>query len=150
MVDYTIMQGQFGVRPPVTKHSHTFLELVGEENIRQMVSDHYDTLVTTDIKELFPAEGQELADAKKHSADFIMQISGGPAYFTQSRGAPQMVGRHNPFRIDAHARNVWMESYINVLKDLKAKDGQEIPDNIKQEFFNYLNGFSLWMVNTPS
>ena len=150
MVDYTIMQGQLGVRPPVTKHSPAFLELVGEENIREMVSNHYDALIISDAKELFPLVGEDLKAAKQHAADFIIQISGGPAYFNQNRGAPQMVGRHAPFRITAEARKVWLELYIEELKALKTKDGGEVPDAIKQEFFNYLNVFSLWMVNTAS
>jgi len=150
MVDYTIMQGQFGVRPPVTKHSPAFLENVGEEGIRQMVSNHYDVLIKSEIKELFPLEGEALKAAKQHAADFIIQISGGPAYFNQNRGAPQMVGRHAPFRITADARKVWLESYVEEIKNLKTKDGQVLPDAIKQEFFNYLNVFSLWMVNTPA
>lgn len=150
MVDYTIVQSQFGVRVPVTKHSGKFLELVGEENIRKMVSNHYDVLVKSEVKELFPADGEALVLAKQHSADFIIQISGGPAYFNQNRGAPQMVGRHAPFRIDAKARKIWLESYIEEIKVLKTKDGEELPDAIKQEFFNYINVFSGWMVNTPS
>ena len=150
MVDFTIMQGQFGVRPGVTKHSAAFLETIGEENIRKMVSDHYDVIIHSEIKALFPLEGQELLDAKKHAADFMLQISGGPAYFTQSRGAPRMVGRHAPFRIDAHARQIWLEIYIELLKELKTKEGEPAPDTVIQEFFNYLNVFSLWMVNTES
>lgn len=150
MVDFTIMQGQLGVRPPVTKHTPVFLELVGEENIRKMVSNHYDALIKSEIKELFPLEGEALKDAKQHAADFMIQISGGPAYFNQNRGAPQMVGRHAPFRIDARSRQVWLEIYIEEIKKLKTKDGADLPDEIKQEFFNYLNVFSLWMVNTPS
>ena len=150
MVDFTIMQGQIGVRPPVTKHSPAFLELVGEEGIRKMVSNHYDGLIISEAKELFPLEGEALKDAKQHAADFMIQISGGPAYFNQNRGAPQMVGRHAPFRIDANARKVWLELYIEEIKNLKTKEGEDLPDAIKQEFFNYLNVFSLWMVNTPS
>ncbi len=150
MVDYTILQGQFGVRPPVTKHSGAFLEAVGEAGIRKMVSDHYDTLVQSEIKDLFPNEGPALEEAKQHSADFIIQISGGPAYFNQNRGAPQMVGRHAPFKITPQARMVWLAAYIEQIKNLKTKEGQDLPDPIKQEFFNYINVFSLWMVNTPA
>jgi hemoglobin len=150
MVDYTIMQGQFGVRPPVTKHSGAFLELVGEESIRQMVSNHYDALVKSEISDLFPNEGQALDEAKQHAADFVIQISGGPAYFNQNRGAPQMVGRHAPFKITPESRQVWLKLYIEEIEKLKTKDGEVLPDNVKQEFFNYLNVFSLWMVNTPA
>ena len=149
-MDFTILQGQLGVRPPVTKHSPAFLELAGQENIRKMISDHYDALVKSEIKGLFPQTEEDLEEAKKHAADFIIQISGGPTYFTDSRGAPQMVGRHAPFRIDAHSRIVWVTLLGEELKKLKTKDGEPMPESVLQDFFNYINVFSLWMVNTPS
>ena len=149
-MDFIISQGVMGVRPPVTKAQPAFLELLGEEGARKMVSDHYDLLVQSDAKELFPLTGDDLAEAKKHAADFIIQICGGPAYFNQNRGAPQMVGRHAPFRITMEARNTWLESYAKVLKGLKTKDGEDFPEDVLKSFWNYLDVFSIWMVNTPS
>lgn len=149
-MNFTISQGTMGVRPPVTKAQPLFLQLLGEAGARQMVSDHYDLLASSDIKELFPLEADALAEAKQHSADFIIQICGGPAYFNQNRGAPQMVGRHAPFRITMEARTVWLESYAKVLSNLKTKDGEDFPEDILKGFWGYLDVFSIWMVNTPS
>lgn len=149
-MDFTISQGMLGVRPPVTKPHPAFLDLVGEEGARKMVADHYDLVVESDIKALFPIEADDLAEAKKHAADFIIQICGGPAYFNQNRGAPQMVGRHAPFRINMEARQVWLEEYAKVLAAVKTKDGEDMPEDILKAFWNYLDIFSLWMVNTPS
>lgn len=149
-MDFTISQGMLGVRPPVTKPHPAFLDLVGEEGARKMVADHYDLVVESDIKALFPIEADDLAEAKKHAADFIIQICGGPAYFNQNRGAPQMVGRHAPFRINMEARQVWLEEYAKVLAAVKTEDGEDMPEDILKAFWNYLDIFSLWMVNTPS
>jgi len=149
-MDFTISQGVMGVRPPVTKAQPEFLQLLGEEGARKMVSDHYDLLVKSDAKELFPLVGDDLVEAKKHASDFIIQICGGPAYFNQNRGAPQMVGRHAPFRITMEARNTWLEEYAKVLSNLKSKDGEAMPEDLVKGFWNYLDVFSLWMVNTAS
>jgi len=149
-MDFTISQGMLGVRPPVTKPHPAFLDLVGEEGARKMVADHYDLVVDSDIKALFPIEADDLAEAKKHAADFIIQICGGPAYFNQNRGMPQMVGRHAPFRINMEARQVWLEEYAKVLAAVKTKDGEDMPEDILKSFWDYLDIFSLWMVNTPS
>ncbi len=149
-MDFTISQGMLGVRPPVTKPHPAFLDLVGEDGARKMVADHYDLVVDSDIKALFPIEADDLAEAKKHAADFIIQICGGPAYFNQNRGAPQMVGRHAPFRITMEARQVWLEEYAKVLAAVKTEDGEDMPEDILKGFWNYLDIFSLWMVNTPS
>ncbi len=142
-----IMQSQFGVRPSVSKAIPEFLLEMKEEGIRKMVADHYDKIKQSEIYDIFPQDPQEFEDAKRHSADFMIQICGGPAYFNQNRGAPQMVGRHAPFRITAETRQVWLELYREVLMDLE-KDG--ITERSLQSWWNYINVFSNWMVNTPS
>lgn len=140
-----IAYAQFGVRPPVTKPIPEFLIEMGEEGIRKLVSDHYDSIKESDISHLFPLDAQEFEDAKKHSSDFFIQICGGPQYFNQNRGAPQMVGRHAPFRIDGKARETWLELYKPLLEKLKEEG---VTETSLQSFWNYINVFSLWMVNT--
>ena len=142
-----IAYAEFGVRPPVQKAIPEFLVEIGEEGLRKLVSDHYDAIKESEIKHLFPVDNDaEFALAKKHSADFMIQICGGPAYFNQSRGAPQMVGRHAPFRIDAKARETWLKLYRPLMQ--KLVDEQGITERSVESFWNYLNIFSLWMVNT--
>ena len=137
--------GQFGQRPPVTKPNPEFLQELGEEGFRTLVSDHYELLKESDIANLFPVEDEtEFANAKKHAADFMIQICGGPSYFNQSRGAPRMVGRHEPFAITEGARQRWLECYTMLLPGLSDR----VSDENIQSFWNYLNVFSQWMVNT--
>ena len=135
----------FGVRPPVTKPIPEFLIEVKEEGIRELISKHYDSIKQSDIAHLFPKDPKEFEDAKKHSSDFFIQICGGRAYFNENRGAPQMVGRHAPFRIDAAARERWLELYKPLLLELK---GQAVTETSLQSFWNYLDIFSSWMINT--
>ena len=141
-MDFSITAGQVGVRPPVTKPDPRFLSAIGEEGMRKLVSDHYDLLAQSDIKGLFPPTPQGLAMAKQHSADFFIQICGGHPYFNENRGAPMMAARHSPFKINQNARRIWLESYIMVLKDL------DVDESLKQSFWNYLDIFSIWMMNT--
>ncbi len=146
-LNLTPTPGQFGQRPPVTKPNPGFLQELGEEGFRKLVSDHYDLLKESDISDLFPVDDpEEFAAAKKHAADFMIQICGGPSYFNQSRGAPQMVGRHAPFKITEKARLRWLECYAILLPGLADRVSTE---NI-QSFWNYLNVFSQWMVNTQA
>jgi hemoglobin len=140
-----ITQVMFGTRVPVTKPIPEFLIEVGEEGIRKLVSDHYDKLKVSEIKHLFPQDEAELEQAKKNSSDFFIQICGGPAYFNQNRGAPQMVGRHSPFKIDARARQVWLEQYKPLILELEK---QGITSKSLQSFWGYLDIFSSWMINT--
>lgn len=145
---FNISHGQFGERPPVTKPNPGFLQEAGEARLRQLISDHYELIRSSDIAGLFPVDDEEeFTLAKKHAADFFIQICGGPDYFNQSRGAPRMVGRHAPFKITPHARLRWLGFYEELLPALEAEGVSE--ENIRS-FWNYLDIFSLWMVNTPS
>ncbi len=140
-----ITYAQFGVRPPVTKPIPEFLIEMGEEGIRKLISDHYDAIKQSDIYFLFPQDDEEFEKAKIHSSDFMIQICGGPAYFNQNRGAPQMIGRHAPFAIDAKARERWLELYKPFILELKEKG---VTETSLYSFWGYLNIFSIWMINT--
>lgn len=141
-MDFTITQYEFGQRPQVSLPSPQFLELLSESGIRKMVSDHYDLLSKSEIKHLFPRIEEALDKAKQRSSDFFIQICGGHPYFNENRGKPMLARRHAPFAINAEARIVWLNCYQQVLSTL------EIQDDVKQSFWNYLNVFSFWMVNT--
>ncbi len=141
-----ITPGRLGDRPPVTKPNPAFFTELTEAGFRKLVADHYDLLKESDIAHLFPVDdAEEFAAAKKHAADFMIQISGGPAYFNASRGAPQMGRRHAPFKIDDRSRQRWLECYAMLLPGL---EGQVSEANI-MSFWNYLEVFSIWMLNTP-
>ncbi|TLT08378.1 globin [Aliarcobacter thereius] len=143
-MQFNITKGVFEERPAVKTPNKRFLEVVGEEGMRNLISAHYDILVESEIKELFPPKGPALEMAKKHSADFFIQICGGPKYFNESRGSPMMFVRHQPFRITPEAREVWLKSYIPILEKI------EIEEELMKSFWNYLDIFSIWMINTPS
>ena len=131
-----------GTRPMVDLPGPALLDHLQEEGLRRLISDHYDELLKSSIQHLFPSDEQGLALAKKHAADFFIQLCGGPDYFKQSRGQPMMVKRHAPFKITPSARVVWLECYRSVLTPLDA------PEEAVQSFWDYLNIFSAWMINT--
>ena len=143
-----VTKGKINVRPPVAKPHPGFFYEVGEERFRKLVSDHYETIKTSDIAFLFPIfDDDDFEEAKKHAADFFIEISGGPDYFTQSRGEHQMVGRHAPFRIDDNSRRTWLKLYMPRLKELL---DEGITEEYIESFWNYIDVFSLWVVNTKS
>ncbi|MGB0990763.1 globin [Arcobacter sp. CECT 8989] len=141
-MQYNVTPAQIGTRPQVALPNPKILEALGEEGMRKMVSDHYDLLRQSNIRGLFPPTDEGFEMAKKHSADFFIQICGGPRYFDMSRGAPRMVARHMPFAITQEARRIWLESYIMVL------NGLDLDEELKQSFWNYIDIFSIWMMNT--
>ena len=141
-MNFVINQYEFGQRPSVTLPSPEFLEKLTEEGIRKMVSDHYDLLSHSEVKHLFPRIDEALDKAKQRSSDFFIQICGGHPYYNENRGKPLLAKRHSPFTITPKDRIVWLKCYIGVLSKL------DLPEELIQSFWNYLNVFSFWMVNT--
>lgn len=141
-MDFSISHFEFGQRPAVTLPTAEFLEKLTESGIRKMVSDHYDLLSKSEVKNLFPRIDEALDKAKQRSSDFFIQICGGHPYFNENRGKPMLAKRHAPFSITPEARIVWLKCYQQVLSKL------DLPKEVIQSFWNYLDVFSIWMVNT--
>lgn len=141
-MDFVITSYIPGFRPPVTLPSHDMFNLLKEKGIRQMVSDHYDLLAKSEISDLFPKNPIALEKAKENSADFFIQICGGPDYFNKHRGQPMLNRRHLPFKITPEGREVWLECYKSVLSKIN------LPEHVILSFWNYIDVFSKWMVNS--
>ncbi len=141
-MELKINEYRFGERPPVTLPDREFLKLLGEEGIRKMVSRHYDLMRESDIKHLFPPTDEEFEKAKLRSSDFMIQITGGPEYFNQNRGKPMMTKRHAPFTITREGRRTWLSCYRQALLETG------LPEDLIRSFWDYINVFSIWMVNT--
>ncbi len=143
-MNLVIREVPFGERPPVTAPHPDFFKFIGETGMREIVDQHYEAIKNSEIRNLFPVDEDEFEEAKKRASDFFIQVLGGKPYFTESRGAPRMVGRHAPFRITPKARRVWLELYIPILKSLENR----VPQALIEIFWNYINVFSIWMINT--
>lgn len=141
-IDLTITPATYGERLNVQKPSPGILTVLKEEGIRKLVSDHYDLLVQSKIKHLFPDDEEQLKMAKQHAADFFIQVMGGPSYFNMRRGQPAMTRRHAQFKIDAEGREEWLRCYQQLMPQLP------LPDHLIQSYWNYLNNFSSWMINS--
>lgn len=137
-----VIHEEYGSRPAVKLPDTGFLNLLGEEGLRKLISDHYELLVISEVKHLFPNNKDKLEAAKMRASDFFIQICGGHSYYNDNQGKPMMTKRHELFSITPHARNIWLACYRQLLPGLK------LPEPLILSFWNYLNVFSLWMVNT--
>ncbi len=141
-MNYTIIPFQEGVIPEVVKPNPAFLEEITEAGIRALLERFYLCLSQSPIKHLFPSDIEELKKAGQTSADFFIQICGGPQYFNQNRGAPMMKRRHAPFAITPEARLHWLVCFENALEPVGCSEIS------KQSFWDYINLFSIRMVNS--
>lgn len=141
-MNFEISPAKYGIRERVELPDPSILQELKEEGLRQLISNHYDLLAKSEIRDLFPQNPVALEKAKENSADFFIQVMGGPDYFNQHRGQPKLVQRHARFSITPRAREVWLDCYRQLLPHLALSEVQ------KQSFWNYLNIFSNWMVNS--
>lgn len=126
--------------PPQSPAPRIFEEL-GEEKIRRLLSLHYENLKDTALADWFPDDPERLEAAAQRSADFFIQVMGGPPLYSERHGPPRMRMRHMPFEITQDARDLWLLCFEEALDDLP------FPPEHRAAFENFLNGFSMWMVN---
>ncbi len=143
-MNYSILPYNANFIPPIEKPNPDFLTQVGEEGIRDLLSRFYGYLDKSAIRNIFPAKDSiQMQKASQVSADFFIQICGGPAYFNQKYGMPQMRSRHAPFPITPEARLHWLICFEEALKPLE----NTITKESLQSFWNYINTFSIMMIN---
>ena len=144
-MNYTIIAYNADYIPPVQKPNPEFLTEIGEQGVRDLLSRLYMELDVSPIRGIFPPDDREgMMKAAQVSADFFIQICGGPHYFNQRHGMPQMRGRHAPFAITAEGRLHWLICFEEALKPLESS----ISEEHLQSFWNYINVFSIMMINT--
>lgn len=127
-----------GGPPPVNPDIRKVYDSAGEEALRELVDMFYEEIKTSSIISMFP---ENLEESKKKAADFLIQVMGGPQYYTHNYQPPRMRSQHLPFEIDEKARRAWLGCYKKAL----AKSG--ISDKDKGIIWDYLEVFSTWMVN---
>jgi len=137
-----IAEGSFGIRPSVELPNPRFLEELTEAGMRGLISDQYDLLRLSPVANLFPPNEIIFEQAKLKSSDFFIQICGGHPHYQENRGNPMLVRRHMPFTITPEARVIWLQCYQKLLPQL------DVREELIMSFWNYLNYFSLWMVNS--
>ncbi len=133
-----------GPPPPDPRLSEIY-DKMGEDNIFKMLEDFYLALGKSEIREMFP---KDLKNASQKSGEFFVFLLGGPPLYQQRHGSPRMRQRHFSFRIDEHARQVWMACFRETLINADAK--YNFPLEYKEAFELFLERFSSWMVNTAS
>ena len=115
---------------------------MGEKGLFGLAADFYSEPEASPIRSLF--EG-DMAENSKKLAMFLVSATGGPPLYQQAYGPPRMRARHLPFAIGPEERRVWLECFFKALETAPEKHG--FPSKHLQDFKDYLERFSAWMVN---
>lgn len=83
-------------------------DLIGESGLTRMVAAFYRRVREDDIlAPMYPPH--DLEGAEQRLRDFLAFRLGGSPRYLEQRGHPRLRMRHAPFRIDAAARDRWMQ-----------------------------------------
>ena len=127
--------------PRVPFPSCRIFKVAGEQALRALVLCHHQRLSESALHGLFPADEGDFIAGVTRAADYVVEICGGPNYFTSRYGKACMRKRHYPFAIDEEARDIWLHHLYLAFDDVG------IPVEIRQEYWDWAEAFSIRMIN---
>lgn len=121
--------------------SNFWREVGGRPTFERLVRAFYEGVRTDEV--LWPMYPEDdLEGAIQRLTGFLEQYWGGPGTYSEERGHPRLRIRHNPFRINPHARDRWL------LHMRAAVDGLELSPLHENMLWEYLERAAHAMVNT--
>jgi hemoglobin len=104
----TLMSNATPPRTPVASNPH-YERIGGEPTITRLVDAFYRAMDTReDARTIRAMHEVDLAHTRRVLVQYLCEWMGGPRAYSASRGAPMLRRRHQPFDIDAAARDAWM------------------------------------------
>ncbi len=85
----------------------SLFDAVGGSVFFERVVDRFYDAVLDDVI-LRPLYPEDLTDARRHTALFLIQYWGGPGTYSEERGHPRLRMRHLPFAIGQAERDAWL------------------------------------------
>jgi truncated hemoglobin YjbI len=82
---------------------------LGEETFWKLSRTFYERVYNDDqkwFKNIF--KNRSMEEAIQNQAEFFMQRMGGPAYFSERKGHPALIGRHMQFNMSEKAAERWL------------------------------------------
>jgi len=108
----------------------------------------YDQVAVDQIlRPLYPEDQAEFQAAAQHLALFLIQLWGGPASYSQTRGAPMLRARHLPFKISQAERDAWLANMQTAV--LAEQQAGNLSQELATEMLDYFNRAATHMINHP-
>lgn len=101
-----------------------FERLGGRGEVERLVHAFYRAMDTRpDAATIRAMHAPDLAPTRAVLVDYLCEWMGGPKAYSASRGAPMLRRRHQPFDIDAAARDAWMACMRQALAECGVEPG---------------------------
>lgn len=104
---------------PSTAPNPHFEQLGGHDAVARLVEAFYRAMDTRpDAATIRALHAPDLSHTKAVLVDYLSEWLGGARRYTPARGAPMLRRRHQPFPIDAAARDAWMACMRQALAEV--------------------------------
>ena len=129
---------------PLAGRADSFYALIGgHETFARLVAAFYAGVAADPVlRPMYPED--DLGPAAERLRLFLEQYWGGPTTYSQQRGHPRLRMRHNPYVVDADARDRWLSHMRIAVTSLR------LAPILESQLWDYLERAAWSMVNTPS
>ncbi len=117
----------------------TYFELIGEDNLWQLIADFYEGIKTDEL--LLPMYPNALEPAQERLFLFMMQYLGGPGIYSEQRGHPRLRMRHVRFPINKEARDAWIQNMTAAIEK------NAMPEQGKEFLLKYFGDTATFLMN---
>lgn len=110
----------------------------GRDFFVALVDAFYDGVETDVVLMSMYPEGTDTRAARERLALFMIQYWGGPHDYMEQRGHPMLRMRHNPFPIDASARDRWLTHMAAAIESTMHMIPDADRDSVVQQLASYV------------
>ena len=117
-------------------------EVVGDAGFERLTAGFYRRVATDDLLgPMYPKH--DLTGAEQRLRDFLVQRFGGPQRYSDARGHPRLRMRHMGFRIDAAARDRWVQLMEASLAEA------DLPPEVHPPLRQFFHDAATFLINRP-
>jgi hemoglobin len=133
-------------KPSTVDAVNTLYDRVDGEQFFVQLVDRFYLGVAGDplLRPLYP---EDMTEARRHLALFLMQYWGGPAIYNEERGHPRLRMRHVPFVIGPGERDAWLVHMQEAVRFMAATT--ELSSTDVEELLAYFDMAAHSLVNAP-
>lgn len=113
-------------------------EICGRDYFVALVDAFYDGVETDIVLMSMYPDGTDTAGARLRLTMFLVQYWGGPHDYMEQRGHPMLRMRHNPFAIDASARDRWLGHMATAIEATMHMIPDAHRDDVVQQLADYV------------
>ncbi|WP_077623046.1 globin [Sediminibacillus massiliensis] len=125
----------------MNNHGTIYEAIGGRPTIEKLVNAFYSRVANH--PELIPIFPEDLTETARKQQQFLTQLFGGPALYSEEHGHPMLRRRHLPFPITPSRKDAWLSCMDAALEEAA------VEEPYRSAIFERLTMTAEHMMNTP-